>query len=495
MSLPARLFATYLLLITITLGVMVAALVLLLNARPAPPQQTYQRLAAIAQGFTIDEVIGGISPRNFANPQLRRQAIEDELTTLAAERNVRILIADPEDSTVIYDSAAIFAEGSRLSWQLDPYILPSSIGRGFNAPVETIFGSFTNPDGDQWLFFGLSARSRRISGALLFADPYENQSLQQALADFGSSLALPLCQSAAVGLLIASALAVYGTRGITRSLRMLARASTDVAAGNYNQRVPLDGPPEVRAVAESFNEMAAQVRTTHQAQQDFVANVSHDLKTPLTSIQGFSQAIIDGAAHDPVQAAQIIYEEAGRLNRMVTQLTDLARLQAGRLSMNLTAVDVGQIAQAVAQRLSIVAQEKGMTMHIDAHPLPSVAGDGDRLAQVLTNLISNAIKYTPEGGDIFVQTRAREDGVEVIVRDTGIGVAPEDLPRIFERFYQVDKARGPERGTGLGLAIVREIVQSHGGRISVASAGKGKGTTFTLWLPAPHLPTVVRPRR
>src|SRR5262249_26168006 len=148
------------------------------------------------------------------------------------------------------------------------------------------------------------------------------------------------------------------SRTIVKPLQAVARAATDAAQGTYSLKAPISGPKEVRAVAEAFNYMAAQVQATQQAQQDFLANVSHDLKTPLTSIQGYSQAIMDGAASDPVEAAKIIYEEAGRLNRMVVELTDLARLQAGRLSMRTTAVDVAQIAEVVAQRLAIVAKEK-----------------------------------------------------------------------------------------------------------------------------------------
>src|SRR5690606_26657140 len=322
---------------------------------------------------------------------------------------------------------------------------------------------------------------RQTSVALLFADPPDNTSLQQALADFSGALALPLCQSAVVGLLVALALATIGSRSVALPLQHLARASADVAKGNYEQRVPVIGPPEVRAVADRFNYMTSQVQRTQQAQQDFLANVSHDLKTPLTSIQGYAQAIVDGAAADPVQAASIIYEEASRLNRMVAELTDLARLQAGRMSIQLQPVDISQIITAVGERLSIVAREKGVQLTVYAPPMPEVNGDGDRLAQVLTNLISNAIKYTPSGGWVSVKAQVADSGVEIIVQDNGIGIPPQELPRIFERFYQVDKARGPERGTGLGLAIAREIAQAHGGRIDVVSAGRGKGATFTLW--------------
>jgi signal transduction histidine kinase len=125
---------------------------------------------------------------------------------------------------------------------------------------------------------------------------------------------------------------------------------------------------------------------------------------------------------------------------------------------------MGQVAAAISQRLSVVAQKKGVALHVQAETMPVIAGDGDRLVQVLTNLLSNAIKYTPSGGAVWLTTQVNNGGVEVVVKDTGIGIPEEDLPRIFERFYQVDKARGPKRGTGLGLAITAEIVQAHGGK-------------------------------
>jgi signal transduction histidine kinase len=163
--------------------------------------------------------------------------------------------------------------------------------------------------------------------------------------------------------------------------------------------------------------------------------------------------------------------------------------------MNRVSLDLGQIVAAVGERLRIVAQKKGLEMSMDAPPMPEIKADGDRMVQVVTNLISNAIKYTPSGGSVRVKTQINNGGIELIVQDTGIGVPAEDLPRVFERFYQVDKTRGPRRGTGLGLAISQEIVQAHGGTISVTSAGAGKGSTFTVWLPSPQLKTVVKGKR
>jgi signal transduction histidine kinase len=179
---------------------------------------------------------------------------------------------------------------------------------------------------------------------------------------------------------------------------------------------------------------------------------------------------------------------------MVIQLTDLARLQAGRLSMKMTELHLNDIAQAIQQRLSVVADEKDITLHLDTRPLPAVTGDGDRLAQVMTNLVSNAIKYTDPGGDVWITTRCPDAGVELSVRDNGIGIPPDELSRVFERFYQVDKARGPARGTGLGLAITQEIIEAHGGTIHVDSPGTDQGTTFTIRLPAAGATTLISNR-
>src|SRR5690606_9802855 len=147
-------------------------------------------------------------------------------------------------------------------------------------------------------------------------------------------------------------------------------AARAVAAGDYDQQVPVTGPPEVRTVAEAFNTMTHEVKAAQKAQHDFMGNISHDLKTPLTSIQGYAQAIMDGATPDPVQSAAIIYEEATRLTRMVAEITDLARLQDGQLSLNRVDLDVSQIVQAIGQRLAIVSEKEGVDLQVDAEPMP-----------------------------------------------------------------------------------------------------------------------------
>ncbi len=496
LNLRYRLFLSYAVLLLISLGVIAVALFLFLAARPSPPESTYERLAAVAQGLNINSLVEEFAP-NIGRPIVRVR-LTDLLADFAQTRGVRVMsiTIEGERGFVNYDSAGVFALGDPINIALGSYT-SGRLARVVGPSISQIYGSFFDPgDGTEWLFGGIGGqRSGQGFVMLILADPRPTVSLQETLSEFGSSLLLPILQAGCVGLLVAFVLAAVISRSIARPLQAVAGAAPQVAAGRYELRVPVTGPPEVRAVAEAFNRMSAEVRLTQQAQRDFLANVSHDLKTPLTSIQGYSQAIIDGTAKNPAHAAEIIHDEAERLNRMVVELTDLARIQAGRLSMKTAAVDIGQIAAAICQRLMVVAQKKQIRLHVHVTRMPDIAGDGDRLAQVLTNLISNAIKYTPEGGEIWVKTQVVGNGVEVIVQDTGIGIPAKDLPRIFERFYQVDKARGPERGTGLGLAIVKEIVQAHGGEIRVYSEGENKGTTFVVWLPSPYLSTVISRKR
>lgn len=502
-SLRLRLLTSYLILLLIAFGVIAGALILLIGNRPAPPETTYERLAALTQGLNIRDLA------ESSNLAFIQDEIPEFLDTFAESRNIRtmhIQVTLLKDGSVLsniaYDSADIFEVDEDImifrdnyySEQLDSVLLPNA---------DQIYGAFADPDGTEWLYGGFIISPRRLSGLRnpptsnmwILAEPRPKVSLQETLADFGSALGPPMLQATLVGFIFAVILATLISRTIAKPLQRVARAATDVANGDYGVHVPVSGPPEVQQVAESFNQMTAEVRAAHTAQRDFLGNVSHDLKTPLTSIQGYSQAIIDGAAKDPKDAAQIIFEEAGRLNRMVIELTDLVRLEAGRLSMKSEAIDMAQLTDAVVQSLSVVAEKQGIKLESHTQTMPHIAGDGDRLAQVLTNLISNALKFTPEGGKVQVVAQFKNQGVSVIVRDTGIGIPPDDLPRVFERFYQVDKARGPARGTGLGLAITQEIIEAHGGTITVHSEGHNRGTTFRIWLPSPQMSTIIsRPR-
>jgi two-component system phosphate regulon sensor histidine kinase PhoR len=230
-----------------------------------------------------------------------------------------------------------------------------------------------------------------------------------------------------------------------------------------------------------------QLRQLERMRSDFVANVSHELKTPVTAIRGFAETLVAGACLEPERAmefSRIIYRESERMQRLVSELLDLARLESGEASLELVSVDIVSVIGGVIQTLGPRVQRAGLTVETEGIGDPVwVRGDRDRLEQVLVNLLVNAINNTPAGGKITVMVGREGDEVKVAVADTGRGIPPEELPRIFERFYRVDKARSRGAGgTGLGLAIVKHIVEAHGGRIRVVSE-LDQGSTFTVYLP------------
>ncbi|MBK8987995.1 MAG: HAMP domain-containing protein [Chloroflexi bacterium] len=276
---------------------------------------------------------------------------------------------------------------------------------------------------------------------------------------------------------------------MTRPLRTMATAAEGIARGDYDQQLSLQGPDEVQRLAASFNSMTSQVKMSQQAQRDFVSNVSHDLKTPLTAIRGWSQSLLDGTAvtdAERQQAAAIIHNETERMQRLVSQLLDLARIESGQLKLALEPVDLRQVLAEVQDNLAWRAQEQGIYLTDELQSTPPIGGDYDRLMQLFTNLVDNALAHTPAGGRVHVSLKPHgETAVDVLVQDTGSGIAAEDLPRIFERFYQVDKSRARgngRRGSGLGLAIVRELVEAHQGTIRPYSQ-VGQGTAFLVRLP------------
>lgn len=399
------------------------------------------------------------------------------------QADVRILVVDTDAEEIVFDTnTGDDWVGDRLTGIERPQSLVlTNVGRG------SIFGSFVHTNGSRWLVF--AEPNPALGRALIFyAQP------EPTPAEFFNEYFLrPLFFAGTLALLLALLLAVVITRSVAWPLRAMAAAAEAIARGDYEQRVPLQGPEEVQRVAGSFNSMAAQVKASQQAQRDFVANVSHDLKTPLTAISGWSQALLDGAADAPTErqrAAETIHGEAGRMTRMVNELLDLARIESGQLQMATRPVNLGDILGDVYRSQLPRARAKSIDLTLESPADLSLSGDPDRLSQIFTNLADNALAYTPGGGHVRLIGRADGNWVEGIVTDDGPGIPEEELPRIFERFYRLEKsrARGEDgRGAGLGLAIVAELVAAHGGRISVSSE-VGRGTAFVVRLPtnAPH---------
>ncbi len=242
--------------------------------------------------------------------------------------------------------------------------------------------------------------------------------------------------------------------------------------------VPAEGANSAVLVLHDITEL----RRLERVRRDFVANVSHEFKTPLTAIQGFAETLLGGALDDKANRARfvgIIREHARRLARLTDDLLKLSRIEAGRLELELRPISVEALVNGCVETARLKAETKGLRIHVDLPDgLPAIGGDGAQLGEVLQNLLDNALQYTSAGGQIDVNARSNTHEVTITVSDTGIGIPETDLERIFERFYRVDAARSREAGgTGLGLAIARHIVEAHGGRIWVESA-VGQGSRF-----------------
>lgn len=290
---------------------------------------------------------------------------------------------------------------------------------------------------------------------------------------------------------IAISTAIILSRSLTSRLRTLTEGAHAMSRGDYNRAMQLaqvgGSHDEVGELASAFQTMATNVSRAQQAERDLVANVSHELKTPLTSIQGFSQAMLDGTVsgeEEYQELALIIQQESQRMRRLVEQMLELSRLEAGTTPLDLAPVAVDEFIEHIGKRYARLGEPKGISVQWGAPTGLSLYADAGRLEQVLVNLLDNALQYTDTDGTIALFAQyVQPSGVSFVVRDTGKGIPAADVPRLFERFYQVERSRtGQGRHVGLGLAIVREIVDAHHGRIAVEST-EGVGTTVTVTIP------------
>ncbi len=244
----------------------------------------------------------------------------------------------------------------------------------------------------------------------------------------------------------------------------------------------------INLLAETFQHDLSELRRLEQVRKDFVANVSHELRTPLASVKAFAETLRSGAWKDAANRDEFLQEieqNADRMTRLVEDLLTISALESGRMPPRFEPLSLLPVAAEAAASLKPLAGKKRIVLRVEPFgDLPQVRADRGQLKQVLSNLIDNAIKYTPENGTIRLSAAAQAGWVTVSVQDNGVGIPPEDQPRVFERFYRVDKARSREEGgTGLGLSIVKHIVEVHGGRVSLESA-QGQGSTFRFSLPA-----------
>ena len=282
------------------------------------------------------------------------------------------------------------------------------------------------------------------------------------------------------GLLVAGLLAVYLTSRITKPVRKLARVADDVAEGRRDVEIPrVPGGGEIGHLAERLQEMTSRLAEAEVRERNFLMSVSHELRTPLTAIRGHVEALREGLVADPAGSLDVLAAETSRLERLVGDVLDLAKLDAHRFTLTRDEVDMGRVCERAYEAFGEEARRRSIDYRHQVGARPVIVTDGDRVLQIITNLLSNAFRWTPDGGRIELALAAANGNVAVAVDDSGPGIASEDRERVFNAFW----SRGGHAGTGLGLAIARELAEALGGRLELRSE-PGKGSRFELVLPA-----------
>jgi two-component system sensor histidine kinase BaeS len=307
---------------------------------------------------------------------------------------------------------------------------------------------------------------------------------------FGQTLLYSLLAAGVVATVAAALVSLLVSRRFVEPLRYVLAATSRVASGRYGERVPVRDADELGELSQSFNAMARALEEAERRRMEVISDVSHELRTPLSTIRGYMEGLAEGVVEPSEETWTLLYAEFERLGRLVDDLRRLSRAEAGQLDLSIAPVSPAEVVRLAVGGMLPLFDEKGVELKSAvSEDLPSVLADGDRVVQVLSNLLSNALRHTPDGGRVVVEAGASGDEITFEVTDTGTGIAPEHLERVFERFYRVEKSRSRDEvygGSGMGLAISRALIEAMGGRIWVESAGLGEGATFAFTLPVSH---------
>jgi signal transduction histidine kinase len=472
-SLRSRLVLSFALIIAVTLAATGIALVALLGGYR--DQLTASTLRDVAAPIYYNVTL--FTPGSGGQQRLRAD-LAAYLNAQQRDSHVSVLLIDASGSVIPESRSDPDLTGERF-----PVEQPPARGPDFRQLPEQ---RRTTASGERIIYVTVPMpRSVRLAPAgvseIIVAAPEATP--RQVLRDIAPRLLF----AGLIGLATATLAAIILWASLYRPLGRVARGIRAVANGRYGEPVPVSGPTEVRALAADVNQMAAAVQASQRALRQFLANVSHELKTPLTSIRGFAQAMNDGTLdtqEERERAARVIDAESRRVLHMVEELLDLTRIESGQQTMEMGDVGVAELFSQVADVYAMRADEAGIILTVAPPPDTMRArADFERIEQVLGNLVDNAFRHTPRGGRIDVTARtAGRACVELSVADNGSGIEESDLPHVFDRFYRSD-AEVSGSGSGLGLAISREIVRAHGGEIRAARR-EGGGAVISLTLPA-----------
>jgi len=410
---------------------------------------------------------GVISSKQLFSQLVFKAKLEDDIIWLVENNNIWVT-SNLDDSTLLTKDLILKYYGDMMdsinNGNTATYISRSSEGP-FNAPVITVGAPLV--------------LDNQIVGSVF---------VHKTLSTVSDSLANVyklVILSALIMSLFAAVLCYFFSRNMLRPLTHVSNAARELAKGNFDVRVDISSKDEIGELAATFNHVAEDLGKYENTRRSFVANVSHELRSPLTSMQGLVQGVIDGAIKDDQKEyyLNVVLSETKRLNLLINDLLDLARMESGTFPMNIVSTDINEL----VRRTIITFESKISSSKIDVDieledDKNMVFADADRITQVLVNLIDNAVKFTPQGGKLTIKTYGEKGLVYVSVKNTGTPMPKEDIPYVFERFYKADKSRNREtQGTGLGLSIAKRILDQHGQSIWVTS-DEVNGTEFVFTL-------------
>ena len=368
-------------------------------------------------------------------------------------------------------------------------VLVSEAGQVVADTHEDLLGRFIAPGGEGWpsrgIAFPVAASGRRLGTLVVDPAPMNQGPIAPLVlnGDSGPSLNLLLVLSGLLAVAVALVLTFFLSCRIVAPVESLARAANAVARRDFTVRALTDSKDEVGQLTRTFNSMVAELARSDELRRNLVSDLAHELRTPVTNIRGYIEGMADGLIEVGGETLDSMQDEVLLLTRLIEDLQDLALAESGRMQLRLETCNLGLLARQAAAAVGQRAQAKQIALRVDAPAELPVLADPQRITQVMRNLLVNAVEYTPTGG--WVSVKVWDDALEahVEVSDSGPGIPAEDLPRIFERFYRVDKSRSRATGgVGLGLTIAHRLVQAHGGEIDVRS-DPGSGAQFSVRLP------------
>ena len=421
---------------------------------------------------------------SFEYSSTTNKYIQRKLENLYSKYSSYCIIIDRTGRVLVYIDPSLLNDEEVLS-TLNSEELTNTLNR-VTAGEEVEFT--TNTSGGTMFTVAIPwMQDGRVMGAVVI------QTASQVInANFQRTL-IPVLIVAFAATALAVVLFSWLARQMTRPLTQMERSANAIAQGNFSIRAQENtGTRETRALAKAFNDMAVQMESLETSRRDFIANVSHELRSPLTSIQGYIQGVQDGTfpEEDQDKYLSVALEETQRLSKLVSGLLNLSRIEREDIPLNCTDFDLNELARRVLITKEGQIDEKKIEVEAELGDGPClVRADRDQINQVLVNLLDNAIKFTPEEGRISLSTRTERDKAVFRIADSGQGISPEDAPHVFDRFYKADKAHTTGHGTGLGLAICKKIMEKHNEHIELKNSETGAVFEFTLPLAAENRPS------